>query len=297
MDNYHVSVLLQQTIDLLEIQPGKKYIDGTLGGAGHTRQILEKGGIVLGIDHDQDALDYVKTDLAEKNKDVRIGENLFLAKGNFKDIDVIARKNGFEKVAGILLDLGISSHHVDTAGRGFSFQKEGPLDMRMDQDLTVKAADLVNVLTKNELNELFYKLGEERFARPITESIIRARQIKRIETTTELSDIVRKAVRSSKKGVNPATKVFQALRIAVNDELHTVSDALPKAVQLLSHGGRLAVISFHSLEDRIVKHAFVDFEKKGLGKMITKKPIIPTDEEIAINNRSRSSKLRVFEKI
>lgn len=289
MDTYHVSVLLHETVEYLNVQPGKKYIDGTLGGAGHTRLILERGGNVLGIDQDQDALDYVKQTVQN--------DQLNLVKGNFKDIDSIAKANGYEKVAGILFDLGISSHHVDAAERGFSFMREGPLDMRMDRDLTVKAGDLINVLTKGELNELFYKLGEERFARSISESIIRARQVKPITTTTELSDIIRKAVPSSKKGINPATKVFQALRIAVNDELHVVEEALPKAITLLESGGRLAVISFHSLEDRIVKHTFIDFEKKGLGKIITKKPIIPPEEEIEKNNRSRSSKLRVFEKI
>lgn len=297
MDNYHVSVLLEQTVDLLNVQPGKKYIDGTLGGAGHTRLIIKHGGIVLGIDQDQDALSYVEKELGSRNQELAIGKNLILVKGNFREIDVLAKEHGFEDAAGVLLDLGISSHHVDEAERGFSFMKDGPLDMRMDRDLKVKAGDLINVLTKGELNELFYKLGEERFARSISESIIRARQVKPIATTTELADIVRRAVPSSKKGINPATKVFQALRIAVNDELHAVNDALPKALSVLGHGGRLAVISFHSLEDRIVKHMFIDFEKQGLGKIVTKKPVIPSDEEIEGNSRSRSSKLRVFEKI
>ncbi len=295
MNNYHVSVLLRQTIELLNVQPEKKYIDGTLGGAGHTALILEHGGKVLGIDQDQDALNYV----AKKFKAGKhtIGKELILAKGNFKDIDVLAKEHGFENVAGILLDLGISSHHVDAAERGFSFMKEAPLDMRMDQELGVRASDLVNALTKNELFELFTKLGEERFSRSIVESIIRTRQIKRIETTTELAEIIRRAVPSSPKGIHPATKVFQALRIAVNDELNSVREVLPKAIPLLATGGRLAVISFHSLEDRIVKRAFLDFEEKGFGKIITKKPVIPTQEEIAENSRSRSSKLRVFEKI
>ncbi len=297
MNNYHVSVLLQPTIELLNVQEGRKYIDGTLGGAGHTAFILEAGGKVLGIDHDQEALDFVEKDLGFRIKDLRFGEDIILVKGNFREIDTIAKANDFENVAGILLDLGISSHHVDSAERGFSFQKEGPLDMRMDQDLSVSATDLVNALNKNELYELFTKLGEEWSARPIIQSIINARQIKRIETTTELSEIIRKAVPWSKKGINPATKVFQALRIAVNDELHSVQDALPKAVKLLESGGRLAVISFHSLEDRIVKHAFLDFEEKGFGKIVTKKPIIPTEEEIEANNRSRSAKLRVFERV
>lgn len=297
MDNYHVSVLLQETIDWLNVKPGKKYIDGTLGGAGHARLVLERGGIILGIDQDQEALSHVEAEVRSERLEVRSQDQLVLARGNFRDIDVIAREHGFERVDGVLLDLGISSHHVDEATRGFSFMKEGPLDMRMDQRLTVSASDLINGLNKGELSDVFYKLGEERFARSIAEAIVRARESKRIETTTELAEIVKRAVHISKKGINPATKVFQALRIAVNDELHAVSDALPKAVQLLKPGGRLAVISFHSLEDRIVKHSFLDFEKRGLGKILTKKPVVPSEEEIERNPRSRSSKLRVIEKI
>lgn len=297
MSTYHTSVLLQETIDALQIEPGKKYIDGTIGGGGHAGAFLEKGGKVLGIDTDQEALDYVEERVRSEKLEVRSDDSLVLVKGNFKDIDSIARDNGFEQVAGILLDIGVSGHHVDTAERGFSFQKEAPLDMRMDRELQVTAADLVNGLTKGELYELFTKLGEERFARSIIEGIIRARKEKRIETTMELAEIIRHAVPYQKKGIHPATKVFQALRIAVNDELHVLVEVLPKALSLLTKGGRLVVISFHSLEDRIVKHTFIDLEKKGIGKIITKKPIIPTEEEIAANFRARSSKLRVFEKL
>jgi 16S rRNA (cytosine1402-N4)-methyltransferase len=297
MSAYHKSVLLQETIEQLQIQTGKRYIDGTIGGAGHTAEILKSGGKVLGIDVDEDALEFVEKDLGLKIKDLRIGENLILVRGNFKDIDTIANENGFEKVAGIVLDLGISSHHVETPERGFSFQKVGPLDMRMDLGLSVTAGDLVNALTKNELEELFTKLGEEPFARSIVSHIVEARKHKRIETTIELAEIIKKAVPFSKKGINPATKVFQALRIAVNDELNSVIEALPKAVELLERGGRLVIISFHSLEDRIVKRTFLEFAENGLGTVITKKPIIPSEEEIAANSRSRSSKLRVFEKL
>lgn len=297
MSNYHTSVLLQETIEQLQIKPGKRYIDATLGGAGHTAEILKCGGKVLGIDVDEDALAFVRQDLGLKIKDLRIGNELVLAKGNFKDIDKIAKEHGFDNVAGILFDLGISGHHVDMPERGFSFQKEGPLDMRMDQELSVKAGDLVNALTKGELEELLVKFGEEPFARVIATHIVEARKQKRIETTTELAEIVKKAVPYVKKGISPATKVFQALRIAVNDELNSIIEALPKAITILESGGRLAVISFHSLEDRIVKRTFLEFAEKGLGTIVTKKPIIPTEEEISINNRSRSSKLRVFEKI
>lgn len=297
MNTYHISVLLQETIAQLNIRAGKRYIDGTIGGGGHTAEILKHGGIVLGLDVDQDALEFVQKDLRLKIKDLRFGTDLVLVKGNFKGIATIARENGFEKVAGILLDLGVSSHHFDEAKRGFSFQSEGPLDMRMDKELQVNAGDLVNALTRGELIELFTTYGEEPFARSIASHIVEARKEKRIETTTELAGIIRKAVPFTKKGINPATKVFQALRIAVNDELHVLIETLPKAVELLESNGRLAVISFHSLEDRIVKRSFLAFEEKGLGKVVTKKPIVPSEEEIMANSRSRSSKLRVFEKM
>ena len=296
MNTYHVSVLLQETIEALHVQSGKQYIDGTIGGAGHTGEILKRGGKVLGIDQDTDALAFVKKNLSIKSNNIQGGEDLVLAKGNFKDIDLIAKEYGFDAVAGILLDLGISSHHLESAQRGFSFQKEGPLDMRMDQDLSVKAGDLINGLTKGELQALFIKLGEERFARSISQSIINARQNRPIQTTSELAEIIRRAVPSSKKGIHPATRVFQALRIAVNDELQSLTEALPKAVGLLEQKGRMAVISFHSLEDRIVKQAFLAFAEKGLGNIITKKPIIPSEKEMEANKRSRSAKLRVFEK-
>jgi len=296
MNRYHTSVLLQETITALNIQSGKKYIDGTLGGGGHTFEVLKRGGKVLGIDVDDDALAFVEQKVKSQTSNVKIGENLFLVKNNFKDIDRIAREKGFASVAGILLDLGVSSHHFDTPERGFSFQYEAPLDMRMDRTLQVQAGDLVNALTKSELIELFTKLGEERFTKSIVSVIVEARKTKRIETTKELVEIVRKAVPFVKKGINPATQVFQALRIAVNDELNSLIETLPKAVALLESGGRLAIISFHSLEDRIVKRSFLEFEEKGWGTIITKKPIVPTEEELQINSRSRSSKLRVFEK-
>lgn len=290
--SYHISVLLQETIDFLNVTDGKKYIDATLGGGGHTTQILKRGGTVLGIDTDQDAIDYVGQTLPADLRD-----HLTIAKGNFKDIDRLAREKAFGKVAGILFDFGISSHHVDDAKRGFSFQKEGPLDMRMDKDLGVSAADLVNVLHKGQLIELFQKFGEERFARLIAQGIVKARQDHPITTTTELSQIINRVVPWSAKHINPATRIFQALRIAVNDELTSIEEALPKALSLLEPNGRLVVISFHSLEDRIVKNAFLAFAEKGAGRIITKKPVIPTEAEQEANKRSRSAKLRVFEKI
>lgn len=285
--SYHISVLLQEAIELLQVEPGKQYIDGTLGGGGHTSEILARDGKVLGIDVDEEALAYVSANLKD---------NLQVAKGNFKDIDKIAREHHVDQVAGILLDLGVSSNHLDKGERGFSIQKDGPLDMRMDQDLQVKAKDLLNVLTKGELYELFTKLGEERFGRSIADSIVRARKVKPIETTAELVQLIKESVPRLPTHIHPATRVFQALRIAVNDEMTALREALPKALQVLSPGGRLVIISFHSLEDRIVKQQFKKWKEEGLGEIITKKPWMPTDEEIENNKRSRSAKLRAFQK-
>lgn len=285
---YHTSVLLQEVLNNLDVTPGKKYIDATLGGGGHTRAILERGGHVLGIDVDQEALDFVADTVSHKDQ-------LVTARGNFREIADIAREKGFIKVHGILFDIGVSSHHLDAPERGFSFQ-DGPLDMRMDQRLQVTAADLVNGLSNQELQELFVRLGEERYARSIAKHIVTYRQEKLITTTGELVDIIRQSVPNLKTKVHPATRVFQALRIAVNDELHALRDALPKAVDLLESEGRLAVISFHSLEDRIVKHAFKSFEEQGKGIVLTKKPVEAGEDELAVNRRSRSAKLRVFQK-
>lgn len=297
MSDYHISVLLNETIQYLNVRKGAKYIDATLGGGGHTLEIVRHGGGVLGLDVDQDALDYVREELRSKNHELRFDKgNLTLAKGNFKDIDLIAKREGFEKVSGIVFDLGVSSHQLQIAERGFSFQQDGPLDMRMDQELGVKAADLVNILTRGELYELFTKLGEEYNARAIAERIVQARKVSPITTTSELVEIVKGESKGNFK-INPATKVFQALRIAINDEINSLRDGLPKAFDLLEKGGRLVVISFHSLEDRIVKNQFKDWDEKGSGKIITKKPVMPTREEVIKNKRSRSSKMRVIEKI
>jgi len=296
MDRFHTPVLLEEVVENLKIEKGKKYIDATLGGGGHTFEILRHGGKILGIDVDQEAIEYVEEKLKTQNSKLKTGK-LTLARGNFADIDTIAQKHGFEQVSGVLLDIGVSSHQIDTPSRGFSFQADGPLDMRMDIRLGVKAADLVNALTKGELYELFSKLGEGRYARVISESIVSARAVKPIATTVELVVIIEKAIPGRFTEIHKATKAFQALRIAVNDELHSLEDALPKAVSLLESKGRLLVITFHSLEDRIVKNACKDFEKEGKGKIVTKKPIIPRDEEIEKNKRSRSAKLRVFEKL
>ena len=286
----HIPVLLNETIESLKIKPGAKYIDGTFGLGGHSKVILQKGGVVLGLDADLTSLTNVKKDFAHV-------DNLTLVHSNFRHMAEVAKKNGLNHVSGVLLDLGLSSWQLEHSGRGFSFQKEEQLDMRMDPTLGVTASDILKVLNKGDLNELFTRLGEESLGRDLGLSVIRARGIKEIKTTNELVALVGQVYRErfhGKSKVNPATKVFQALRIAVNDELNALREGLEQARELLSPGGRLAVISFHSLEDRIVKEHFL--ANKDL-KVLTKKPIIASEREIEDNPRSRSAKLRVAEKI
>ena len=292
MSSYHTSVLLQEALDALQIQPNHKYIDATIGAGGHTQAIIEQGGIVLGIDQDSDALNFSK----ENFKSYISNHTVKLVQGNFGNIGQIAKVNGFGKVSGILFDIGVSSHQLDTNARGFSFLTDGPLDMRMDTTQQVTAADLVNGLLKGELIDLFTKYGEEPFAKRIADAIIKARLDKPFQTTKELADLVARSVPKIGK-IHPATKVFQALRIAVNDELHVLKEAITQSLALLESKGRLAVISFHSLEDRIVKQAYETYEKEGLGIIVSKKPVIPTRGEIEENKRARSAKMRIFEKL
>lgn len=290
MSDFHTPVLLRQTIDNLKIKRGGQYIDATLGGGGHAAAILKIGGKILGIDCDPEAIKAARKHLASACPDTFWR----LAQGNFKDLRQIAEDNGFGKVNGILFDLGVSSHQLETAERGFSFNLEGPLDMRMDPALEVTATDLVNGLTKNELEELFKKFGDERASWKIAEAIVSARKLRPIETCGQLVNIVG-AGRGSR--LHPATRVFQALRMAVNDELNNLSQALPQAADLLRPEGRLAVISFHSGEDRIVKNFLKDQKGKGNLIIINKKPIKATTEEIVANPKSRSAKLRVAQKL
>ncbi|HYK07899.1 MAG TPA: 16S rRNA (cytosine(1402)-N(4))-methyltransferase RsmH [Candidatus Eisenbacteria bacterium] len=292
MSNYHISVLLQEAVDALQIQKGKKYIDATLGAGGHSFEMLKQGALILGIDQDEEALEEVKENFKFQVSNFK----LKLAQGNFGNIAQIARENGFEKVSGVLFDIGVSSHQLDTNIRGFSFLTEGPLDMRMNSDLATTAADLVNGLHKGELIDLFTKYGEEPFARKVAQVIVKNRLEKPIQTTKELADLVARSVPKIGK-THPATRIFQALRIVVNDELNVLEQGLKQATDLLEKNGRLVVITFHSLEDRIVKRAFEKYEGNGLGKIITKKPIVPLDTEIESNKRARSAKMRVFEKI
>lgn len=279
---YHIPVLLDEVLDYLNIKPGQKYIDCTLGGGGHTKGILGRDGIVLGIDQDEEAL----REVGEK-------PNLTLVNGNFAHLQAIATNSGFDKVSGILLDLGVSTHQLETDYRGFSFNQDGPLDMRKDPKTQgVTAADLIRVASETELARIIWEYGEERDSKKI------AKELKRsdIKTTNDLRDaILRVSHKSKNDRTHPATRTFQALRIAVNDELGTLEEALTQTVGLLDKGGRLAVISFHSLEDRIVKN-FLKSQADFL-KSITDKPVEPTEEEVERNPRSRSAKLRVAEKI
>jgi len=294
MSDYHVSVFLKEAVDALNVQAGEKYIDATFGGGGHSSEIAKRGGEVLGIDVDEDAiLNYEKD--KTKHEGV-VTKRIRVIQGNFANIIAIAKNNGFSPVAGIVFDLGVSSHQFDTADRGFSFQKDSALDMRMDMGLTVKASDLVNGLTKKELVMLFERYGEEHFARKIADAIVEARNRRPIVSTMDLSQVIERAVGRREK-IHPATRVFQALRIAVNDELHSLETGLRDAISLLERDGTLAVISFHSLEDRIVKRAFLEFAEQGLGVVETGKPLVPGDQEVQENQRARSAKLRIFKKI
>jgi len=295
MNNYHESVLLSETVDYLDVQKGAWYVDGTLGGGGHTWEILRRGGKVLGIDQDEDALLYVRKFRIE-NSEYKIDEDIKLVRGNFAQLEEIVKESGIKNIAGVVLDFGVSSHQFDSPERGFSFQN-GPLDMRMDNRLGVTAKDLVHALSKEELTRLFERYGEERFAKVIASTIVEKREKQEINTTEDLVRIITSVIYPKKGKAHPATRVFQALRIAVNDELHSIEDVLPQGVNIVRTSGRIVTITFHSLEDRIVKSAFLQFEQEGKGKIITKKPIIPSNEEIERNPRSRSAKLRVFEKL
>lgn len=297
MSNYHKSVLLQEVIDCLRIVKGEQYIDATLGGGGHSLEIIRNGGKVLGIDVDEDALDFVEEKIKIENLHINTKEDFKLVKGNFRDIGKIAKENGFKQVAGILFDFGVSSHQIDDPKRGFSFQQVGPLDMRMDKALTVTARDLINGLHRNELIDVFRNFGEERFAHGIATEIVEVRKAQEITTTDELIEIINQVMPARLDRTAAAARIFQSLRIVINDELHVIEEALPQAIELLKSNGRIVAISFHSLEDRIVKHQFQSLETKGLGKIITRHPILATEDEVKRNNRSRSAKLRVFEKI
>lgn len=286
--------MLKETLEFLQIRKDHWYIDCNLGGGGHTTAILEAGGKVLGIDLDPDAIAEVSKNL----KHYINSGNLKLVQTNFMNIKDAVSQNNIDGIAGVLFDLGVSTHQLEIAERGFSFNADAPLDMRMDQSKGASAKDLINGLYEKELAELFLKLGEENFSKPIARAIVKYRESKSIESTNELANIILSVRRRSPSDrTHPATRIFQALRIAVNDELNSLKEALPNAFGVLDQGGRIVVISFHSLEDRIVKNYFRELEEKKSGKILTDKPIETSEEEADLNPRSRSAKLRVIEKI
>lgn len=297
---YHTPALLKETIGFLKVKKGGKYIDATLGGGGHSEEIIKRGGIVLGLDMDKEAIKYAKNRLSQVVTACPDLTPPKIVKTNFSRIKEVAEKEGFSQVDGILFDLGVSTHQLETPSRGFSFNlptdKKVELDMRMDpENQKITAKDLINILSEKELSKMFKEFGEEKFARKYARAICRARLKKPIVFTDQLVEIIMKE--APKKGpferTHPATRVFQALRIAVNSELESLKEALPQTVDLLAPGGRLAILSFHSLEDGIVKRFFTENENQGIFKIITPKPVTPTAEEIAKNPRTRSAKLRV----
>lgn len=281
----HQPVLLHQVLQYLNIKPQRKFIDLTVGAGGHSQGIVQRGGLVLGLDVDPEILVVAKE---------RLGDKAILKTSSYTHIEQVVSECGWQKVDGILLDLGLSSLQLNKPERGFSFRYDAPLDMRMDPTLGVTAADLINGLNVGELEELFTKLGEEKQARRVAKEIVSARSRQKITTTKQLAELVGKVKKgTSGKKIDPATLVFQALRIAVNDELNNLRDVLPKAVDTLNTGGRLVVISFHSLEDRIVKDFFTT---RADLQILTAEPVVPTQEEINQNPRSRSARLRAVEK-
>jgi 16S rRNA (cytosine1402-N4)-methyltransferase len=285
-DAGHVPVLLAETLELVVVRPGGLFVDGTVGLGGHAAAVLRAtapAGRLLGLDRDGEALELARERLAE------FGERVRLEQADYREIP---ERLGGEEADGILLDLGISSAQLDDPGRGFSFQAEGPLDMRMDRRSGPTAADLVNRMREKDLADLLYELGEEPASRRIARAIVFARERARITTTTELADVVRRAApRRRPGGLHPATRTFQALRIRVNRELDGLGGALAGAARCLKPGGRLAVIAFHSLEDRAAKEAFRSLAARGF-RVLTRKPVRPGDAEIRRNPRARSARLR-----
>lgn len=306
MDFKHISVLLDETINSLDIKSDGIYIDGTAGGAGHSREIAKRltTGRLIALDRDPDAVKVATERLAPYNATV--------VQSNFADMKQAAQSLGIDKVDGILLDLGVSSYQLDNGDRGFSYKYEAPLDMRMAQDGTT-AADLVNTLSVDELTKIFRDYGEEKFAYKIANRIVNERQNKKIETTTQLADIIASCYpAAARRDGNPARKCFQALRIAVNDELGSLERVLDTAFDMLNEGGVLSIITFHSLEDRIVKLKFKEYctgcicpadfpvcvcGNTPRGRLQFRKPILPSQEELDVNQRSRSAKLRAIVKL
>ena len=306
MEFKHIPVLLKETINGLNIKPDGIYVDGTIGGAGHSKEIIKKlssKGFLIGIDRDEEALKAAKENLKEYN-------NFKLIHGNHDEIKEILEDIGIEKVDGILLDLGISSYQIDEKKRGFSYTGDERLDMRMDRTQKLSAYEVVNGYKEDRLSQIIYKYGEEKFSRKIARNICIEREKKPIETTKELADIIAKSVPASREG-HPAKKTFQAIRIEVNNEIEPLNKTVQDSIECLKNEGRLCIITFHSLEDRAVKEAYINAEgrctcpkdlpycvcgAKSYGKIINKKPIEATEEELKNNSRAQSAKLRIFER-
>lgn len=309
MEFHHISVLLNECIESLNIKPDGIYVDGTLGGAGHSYEICKRltTGRLIGIDQDMNAINAATERLKE------FKDKVTLVHSNFSNVKQVFEDLGIEKADGFLLDIGVSSYQLDEAERGFSYMQDAPLDMRMDTSRSLSAYEVVNEYSEKELNDIIFEYGEERWAKRIAEFIVAERKIKPIETTFELVDVIKKAVPKGarKDGPHPAKRTFQAIRIEVNGELDVLKTAINDMTDLLNPEGRLAIITFHSLEDRIVKNEFRKQEnpctcprefpvcvcgKKSKGRVVTRKPILPSDEELSANHRARSAKLRVFER-
>ena len=306
----HKSVLLYETVDSLNIKPDGIYVDGTLGGGGHAYEVasrLGENGRLIGIDQDADAIK------AATERLTPFKEKVTIVRSNYRNIREVLEGLGIQKVDGIYLDLGVSSYQLDTAERGFTYREDAPLDMRMDQRNEKTAADIVNDYSEMELFRVIRDYGEDKFAKNIAKHIVRARENGRIETTDQLVEIIKAAIPAKMRmeGGHPAKRTFQAIRIELNKELEVLTESIDTMIDLLNPEGRLSIITFHSLEDRIVKLRFRDNEnpcicppnlpvcvcgKKSKGKVITRKPIVPADVEIEENKRSKSSKLRVFER-
>lgn len=305
----HKSVLLEETIESLDIKENGIYVDGTLGGGGHSYEILKrlgKGGRLIGIDQDEDAIKAASERLEE------FKDKLTIVKSNYSNIKAVLEALNIDKVDGILLDIGVSSYQLDNTERGFSYKADAPLDMRMDKSAALSAKEVVNEYDEMELFKVIKNYGEEKFAKNIAKHIVIERKKKPIETTGELIEIIKASIPMKlQTGGHPAKRTFQAIRIEVNKELEVLENTIDTMIDLLNDEGRLSIITFHSLEDRIVKNKFKENEdpctcpkdfpvcvcgKKSKGKVITRKPIVPSDKEIEENKRSKSSKLRVFEK-
>lgn len=309
----HRPVLLDECIDSLNIRDTGIYVDGTLGGAGHSREILKrlkKGGVLVGIDQDVNALKVAKDRLLSMGSEARV----IISNTNFENIQEVLHDNGIDKVSGILLDIGVSSYQLDEGSRGFSYQKDAPLDMRMDERNEITAEYIVNNYSEQELRRIISEYGEEKWASRIAKFIVLERKKEKIATTFDLVGIIKKAIPKGARidGPHPAKRTFQAIRIEVNDELGVLERVIDKAVEVLEPKGRLAIITFHSLEDRIVKTKFTSMKdpclcprefpvcvcgKEPIGRVVTRKPITPTKQELSENPRARSAKLRILERI